>query len=66
MTRAPDEIKKELVAPVPVHFHRGDPEPHLTPLAYKMLEELFADAIALIQQLQAENADQAVRIQAIA
>lgn len=53
--KTPDEIKEWLGAPVPVHFHRGDPEPHLTPLAYKTLEELFADALALIQQLESDK-----------
>ena len=61
MTNTPDEIKKGLGDPVPVHFHVGNPEPHLTPLAYRTLEELFADALAYIQQLEAER-DAAVEI----
>lgn len=52
MTMTPDEIKEWLGDPVPVHFHVGNPEPHLTPLAYRTLEELFADALAYIQQLE--------------
>lgn len=54
MTKTPDETKKGLVAPVPVHFHRGDPEPHLTPLALRDLEVLHTNALALIQQLEAD------------
>ena len=53
--KTPDEIKNGLGDPVPVHFHGGNPEPHLTQAAYKALEELFADALALIQQLEAER-----------
>lgn len=53
----PDEIMNGLADPVPVHFHGGNPEPHLTPLAYKALEALHADALALIQQLEAQNAE---------
>ncbi len=63
MTRTPDECKKGLVAPVPVHFHRGDPEPHLTPLSLRDLEVLHTNALALIQQLQAENAEKAETIE---
>lgn len=63
--RTPDEIKEWLGDPVPVHFHRGNPEPCLTPLAYKTLEELFADALALIQQKEQENAEQAERIRVL-
>lgn len=62
MMRSPDEIKEWLGDPVPVHFHRGNPEPYLTPLAYKTLEELFADALALIRQLEAQNAEKDARI----
>ena len=54
MTRTPDEIKKGLTAPIPVHYHHGDREPHLTPLAMVDLEKLHANALALIQQLQEE------------
>ena len=49
-----DEIKKGLNSPIPVHFHIGDPEPRLTPLAFRDLEFLHTDALALIQQLQEE------------
>lgn len=62
MPKTPDEIKKELVAPVPVHFHRGNPEPNLTPLALRDLEVLHTNALALIQQKEAESAEQAERI----
>lgn len=55
MCKTPDETKEWLGDPVPVHFHVGNPEPHLTPLAYRTLEELFADALAYIQQLEAER-----------
>lgn len=55
-TKTPDEIKKGLGDPVPVHFHRGDPEPHLTPLALRDLEVLHTNALSLIQQLQDQNA----------
>lgn len=61
--KTPDEIKKGLTAPIPVHYHHGDREPHLTPLAMVDLEELHANALALIQQLQAENAEKDQRIQ---
>lgn len=50
--RKAEEIKKALAAPVPVHYHVGDPEPRLTPLAMCELEALHADALALIQQLE--------------
>lgn len=55
--RKAEEIKKALAAPVPVHYRVGDPEPRLTPLTMCDLEELQADALALIQQIQAENAE---------
>lgn len=54
-----DKIKKGLNAPIPVHYHIGDPEPRLTPLALRDLEFLHTDALVLIQQLMAENAQQA-------
>ena len=62
MERTPDEIKKGLNDPIPVHFHIGDPEPRLTPLALRDLEVLHTNALALIQQLQAQNAEQTERI----
>ena len=54
MTRAHDEIKKDLndALPCHIHFHKGDPEPHLTHLNYHALECLHADALAYIQQLE--------------
>ena len=59
MTRTPDEIKKGLADNIAVHYHPGDLEPRLTPLTMVDLEELHAEALAFIQQLQAENAQQA-------
>lgn len=50
----PDETKKGLNDPIPVHFHIGDPEPRLTPLALRDLEVLHTNALALIQQLEAK------------
>jgi hypothetical protein len=61
--KSSDEIKKGLNDPIPVHFHIGDPEPRLTPLMTVDLEELHADALALIQQLEAQNAEKDARIQ---
>ena len=52
-----DEIKKRLADNIPVHYHPGDLEPRLTPLMMVDLEDLHADALALIQQLEAELAD---------
>lgn len=57
MQKTPDKIKKGLADPIPVHYHPGDREPHLTPLAIVDLEGLHADALALIQQLEAQNAE---------
>lgn len=54
MTRKPDDVKKGLNDPIPVHFHIGDPEPRLTPLAMVDLEGLHTDALALIQQLESK------------
>lgn len=53
--KTPEEIKRGLLKSVPVHFHKGNPEPRLTPLAYKALEELLADALAYIRQLEREK-----------
>ena len=52
MTNTPDETKKGLNDPIPVHFHIGDPEPRLTPLSLRDLEVLHTNALALIQQLE--------------
>ena len=49
-----DEIKKGLNDPIHVHYHIGDIEPRLTPLAFRDLEFLHADALAYIQQLEAQ------------
>ena len=57
MTCKPDEIKRGLNDPIHVHYHHGDREPHMTPLAMIDLEQLHADALALIQQLEAELTD---------
>lgn len=53
--KTPDEIKKGLANNIPVHYHPGDHEPRLTPLMMVDLEELHADALALIQQLESER-----------
>lgn len=63
MTRTADEIKRELDNPIHVHYHISDIEPRLTPLALHDLEFLHADALALIQQLESENAEKDARIQ---
>ena len=63
MTKTPDEIKNGLDNPIHVHYHISDIEPRLTPLALHDLEFLHEDALALIQQLQAENAEKDERIQ---
>lgn len=59
--KRPDEIKKGMNDALPdhVHFHKGDPEPHLTHFNYHALECLHADAIAYIQRIEAQNAEQA-------
>lgn len=54
--RTPDEIKDRLASAIPFHLHPGDPEPRLTPRKLLALEELMADALAYIQQLEADNA----------
>lgn len=55
MTRTPDEIKRGLNDPIPVHFHIGDPDPRLTQLALRDLEVLRTNALTLIQQLEADK-----------
>jgi hypothetical protein len=55
MERTPDEIKKGLADNIPVHYHLGDLEPRLTPLMMVDLEDLHADALTLIQKLEAER-----------
>lgn len=55
MARTNEEINMELSEPVAVHFHGGNPEPHMTPRSYLALEELHAEALALIQRLQEKN-----------
>ena len=61
MTKTPDDIKKGLECCMD---HDGTCEdcPYVDGEC-RAFEQLAADALALIQQLQAENADQAVRIQ---
>lgn len=58
MTRKPDEIMRELKDPIHVHYHHGDREPHMTPIAMVDLEQLHADALALIQRLDRTIVDQ--------
>lgn len=58
-----DEIKRELDNPIHVHYHISDIEPRMTPLALHDLEFLHTDALALIQQLESENAEKDARIQ---
>ena len=53
--KSPDETKKGLNDPIPVHFHIGDPEPRLTPLTLRDLEVLHTNALALIQQLEVDK-----------
>ena len=54
MTRTPDEIKKGLEEEIPVHYHI-DGEPRLTPRMLMDMQWLHKDALALIQQLEAER-----------
>lgn len=54
--KTPDEIKRRLASAIPFHLHPGDPEPRMTPRKLLELEELMADSLAFIQQLEAENA----------
>ena len=59
--KSPDQIKKDLSAPIHVHYH-ADFEPRLTKRTMYDLEALHANAISLIQQLQTENAEKNERI----
>ena len=46
-----------------VHFHRDDPrEARLTPFAFHEVDRLFHHALAIIQQKEQENAEQAKTI----
>ena len=54
--KSSDEIKKGLEEEIPVHYHI-DGEPRLTPRLFMDMQWLHKDALALVQQLQAENAD---------
>lgn len=54
--KTPDEIKNGLADNIPVHYHLGDLEPRLTPLMMVDLEDLHADALALVQQLERDKA----------
>lgn len=47
--KTPEEIKKELEAPIGIHYH-DDPEPRLTPRVLAELRWLHDDALAHIQQ----------------
>ncbi len=58
MSRTANETMRELNDPIPVHFHIGDPEPRLTPLAMVDLEQLHAGALVLIQRLDRTIVDQ--------
>jgi protease II len=60
--KTPDEIKKGLEEEIPVHYHI-DGEPRLTPRMLMDMQWLHKDALALIQRLQAENAEKDARIQ---
>ena len=54
--KTPDEIKKWLDEEIPVHYHI-DGEPRLTPRLLMDMQWLHKDALALIQQLQDDNAE---------
>jgi len=53
--KSADEIKKGLADPIHVHYHIADIEPRLTSLALHDLEFLHADALAYIQQIEADK-----------
>lgn len=38
MQKTPNEIMRQLNDPIHVHYHHGDREPHMTPLAMIDLE----------------------------
>ena len=57
MQKTPDEIKKGLDNPIHAHYHISDIEPRMTPLDLHDLEFLHTDALAYIQQLEAQNAE---------
>ena len=59
--KSSDETKKGLEEEIPVHYHI-DGEPRLTPRLLMGMQWLHKDAIALIQQKEQENAEQAERI----
>lgn len=58
MQKTPNEIMRELNDPIHVHYHHGDREPHMTPLAMADLEQLHADALVLIKRLDRTIVDQ--------
>ena len=62
MIKSPEDIKKELEAPIDVHYH-DDPEPRLTPRVLAELIWLHADASAYIWRLEADNAKKDETIQ---
>ena len=64
MPKTPDEIKKGLEEEIPVHYHI-DGEPRLTPRLLMDMQWLHKDALALIQQLQDENAEKDERIRVL-
>lgn len=53
--KSADEIKKRLEEEIPVHYHI-DGEPRLTPRLLMDMQWLHKDTLALIQQLQDDNA----------
>lgn len=60
MTKTHDEIKKGLEEEIPVHYHI-DGEPRLTPRLLMDMQWLHKDALALIQQFEAELEDMTAR-----
>ena len=60
--KSSDEIKKGLEEEIPVHYHI-DGEPRLTPRLLMDMQWLHKDALALIQQLQDDNAEKDKRTQ---
>lgn len=47
-----ETVKRKLLEPIPVHYHTGDREPHIAPLAMCELEGLHASAAAYIKSLE--------------
>lgn len=53
--KTPDEIKRWLACPLPVHYHIGDTEARLRVADRMTLEAMHEDAINLIVQLEADK-----------